>query len=64
MGEPYEVSEVPSGLHVVVGMTDQTTKKNGSRKHVHINTCKEFHQGTINRVAVWAREDAEVDEVR
>ena len=38
--------------------------KKGSKKRVHINTCKEFHQATINRVAVWAREDAEVDGLR
>ena len=63
-GGPYKVLEVPSELHVVVGMADQTARKKGSKKRVHINTCKEFHQATINRVAVWAREDAEVDGLR
>ena len=30
--------EVPSELHVVVGMVDQTARRKGSRKRVHINT--------------------------
>ena len=34
MGGPYEVLEVPSELQVVVGMTDQTDKKKGSRRRV------------------------------
>ena len=45
-------------------MTDHTAKKKVSRKRVHIDTCKKFHQATINRIAVWARGDAEVHEVR
>ena len=50
-GGLYEVLDVSSELHVVVGMTDYTAKKKASKKCVHNNTCKEIHQAIINKVA-------------
>ena len=43
---PYKVLEVPL-----------VSKKKGSRNHVQINKCKEFHQATNSKVAVSSREE-------
>ena len=57
---PFEVLAVPSEFHVVIGNMGKTrTKKQG--KIVHVNTCKSFFQVQINRVAVWAREEENME---
>ena len=53
---PFEVLAVPSEFPVVTGNVDKTRRKKlGKREHV--STCKAFFQVQINRFAVWAREE-------
>ena len=47
---------VASEFHVVIGNVDKTRRKKQG-KRVHVNTCKSFSQVQINKVAVWAREE-------
>ena len=51
---PIEVLAVPSEFHVVIGNVDKT-RRNKQGKRVHVNTFKSFSQ--VQRVAVWAREE-------
>ena len=53
---PFEVLAVTLEFHVVIDNVDKTRRKKQG-KRVHVNTCKSFYQVQVNRVAVWAQEE-------
>ena len=57
---PYEVLEVPSEMHVVLGRPEKTNAKRMG-KRIHINACKPFHVASVYRFAVWAVHDEVVE---
>ena len=47
---------------MVIGNVDKTRGKK-QEKRVHVNTCKSFTQAQINRVAMWARGEDNMEPV-
>ena len=55
---PFEILDVPSEFHVVLGIPGKNGNAMG--KWVHINSCKPFHAMQVAGVAAWEVEEEEV----